>query len=267
MLVFPNAKINLGLNIVAKRNDGYHDIESCLYPIPWHDALEAVPSDKTRFTQTGLEIAGKAEDNLCLKAVKLLKEDLDIPDVDVHLHKVIPMGAGLGGGSADGALMLKLLNSLFELGLSIEQLEDYAARLGSDCPFFIKNVPSIATGRGTELTHIALDLSDHWIGIKYPRVHVSTREAYSSITPMKPSRSVEEVLKDPIARWQGDLLNDFQLGIVSKYPAIGEALRSIMDDQPQYAAMSGSGAAVFGFFEKKPVSENYDLLEKLIIKD
>ena len=265
MLVFPNAKINLGLNIVAKRADGYHDIESCLYPIPWYDALEVIPSDKTNFTQTGLTIDGKSEDNLCLKAYRLLKEDLKIPSVDIHLHKVIPMGAGLGGGSADGAFMLKLLNSLFDLGLSIQQLEAYAAQLGSDCPFFIKNIPSIATGRGTDLSPVDLDLSALWIGIKYPQVHVSTKEAYAGVTPKRPEKTIADILRGPVTSWQGSLLNDFQLGIVSKQPLVGKALRSIVEDEPVFGAMSGSGAAVFGLFNEAPNPEAYDLVEKLIL--
>jgi len=267
MLVFPNAKINLGLNILRKRPDGYHDIESCLYPIPWYDALKAVPSEQFSFKQTGLTIDGKQEDNLCIKAFHIIRNKYNIPSVSVHLHKVIPMGAGLGGGSADGAFMLKLLNSLFELRLSSGELEEYAASLGSDCPFFIKNVPSIASGTGTTLQVLDLDLSEYYVGLIYPSVHVSTKEAYSGVVPNSEATSLSNKLLEGINTWSGEVKNDFQPSIASNHIQIQNALDKINLDGPLYSAMSGSGAAVFGLFDKKPESNGYNLLEKLQLRD
>jgi 4-diphosphocytidyl-2-C-methyl-D-erythritol kinase len=248
MLTFPNAKINLGLNILRKRNDGYHDIESCLYPIALSDILEIVPSEKFSFQCTGLPISGDEHANLVIKAYRMLQADFELPPVAMYLHKIIPMGAGLGGGSADGAFALTMLNALFQLSLPTEKLEDYAARLGSDCPFFIQNEPALATGTGTTLAPVPVDLSAYEIKLKFPPVHVSTAEAYAGVTPRTPSLSIREILKRPVTEWQGLLQNDFEASILKKYPAIAQAKQELIGEGALYAAMSGSGAAVFGVF-------------------
>ncbi len=252
MLVFPNAKINLGLNILSKREDGYHNIESCLYPIPWCDALEAVPSKEFSFSQTGLNVEGNPQDNLCVKAYQLLAEHHGIPPVQLHLHKVIPMGAGLGGGSSDGAFTLKLLNTLFELDLPSTLLEEYAASLGSDCPFFIANKPGLATGTGTQISPIDLDLSDWYIGIIYPNVHISTAEAYAGVTPKPTKTSLKHLLKNEVSSWQKTLKNDFEVEIRKNHTEIDASLTKLQKDGAVYYALSGSGSAVFGLFEDEP---------------
>ena len=187
MVSFPNCKINLGLNIVNKRNDGYHDFETVFFPIHLKDALEIIEKEKFEFSTSGLPIEGEPEKNLCIKAYQLLKKDFpQLPAVQMHLHKAIPMGAGLGGGSADGAFTLKLLNKKFDLSLSEKQLINYSLQLGSDCPFFILNKPCFATGRGEILEQIDLDLSEYKILIVHPAIHISTAWAFSTIKPLKP---------------------------------------------------------------------------------
>jgi 4-diphosphocytidyl-2-C-methyl-D-erythritol kinase len=251
MLSFPNAKINLGLNILRKRADGYHDIESCLYPVTLSDILEIVPSPTFQFESSGLAIAGDGPSNLVIKAYRLLQAEFDLPPVAIYLHKTIPMGAGLGGGSSDGAFALRMLNDLFGLHLTIPQLEQYAAHLGSDCPFFIQNQPALATGTGTTLTPLPLDLSAYDIRFRFPQVHVSTAEAYAGVTPRQPTHSIPDILKRPVTEWQGLLQNDFEASILAKYPSIAHAKQTLHDEGAIYVAMSGSGSAVFGVFGRK----------------
>ena len=203
MIAFPNAKINIGLNILGKRTDGYHDIFSCFYPIKWCDVLEIIESRELDFYTSGIDIPGNKSDNLCIKAYELLKQDYDIPPVNIYLHKVIPMGAGLGGGSADAAFTLKLLNQKFDLKLSNKDLERYAGRLGSDCTFFINNKPAIATERGQILKPHLLDLSDYYCVLINPSIHQSTAEAYNSVNFSKPVGNIEEILSESqIESWQ-----------------------------------------------------------------
>ena len=185
MITFPNAKINIGLFVTEKRQDGFHNLESIFYPIQWNDVLEAIPSDAFEFNTSGLAIDGDSDSNLCVKAYQLLKNDFDIPPIKAHLHKVIPMGAGLGGGSSDGAFMLKLINDLFELNLSTKQLQNYARQLGSDCAFFIENKPVFAFNKGDEFKEVDLDLKDNKLLCIYPNAHVTTAEAYGGIKPQK----------------------------------------------------------------------------------
>ncbi len=258
MISFPNAKINLGLNIIRKRQDGYHDIESCLFPIPFHDVLEIIPSDTFSFRQTGLTIPDNGQNNLCIQAFELLKTNHDISSVAIHLHKVIPMGAGLGGGSSDCAFTLKLLNEIFSLRLTSNQLEAYAAQLGSDCPFFIKNIPAIATGRGTALTPFDLDLSDYHIAMIFPGVHIGTKEAYGGLTPKSPEFPLQETLRSVIHTWQGKLINDFQSAVAKEHPSVQNAIYKLESANPSYVAMTGSGSAVFGLFENQPDVEDFD---------
>lgn len=251
MIVFPKAKINLGLNIVSKREDGYHNIESCFYPIPWRDSLEVIEAASFAFHSYGLEIPGDTSSNLCVKAYEILKADFNIPPVEIHLLKNIPMGAGLGGGSADGAFTLKMLNELFELGLSDLQLEAYALQLGSDCTFFIKNQPAIARGRGEQLKPIDLDLSGYYLAIHNPGIHISTKEAYAGVNPHQPESSVSEIIQKPIESWKDTLLNDFEASIFPNHPEIEQLKKEMYDAGAIYASMTGSGSTVYGVFENK----------------
>ncbi|WP_424961857.1 4-(cytidine 5'-diphospho)-2-C-methyl-D-erythritol kinase [Ekhidna sp.] len=249
MITFPNAKINLGLNIVSKRDDGYHNIESCFYPIPWRDSLEVMEAASFAFHSYGLKIPGDTSSNLCVKAYDLLKTDFDIPPVEIHLLKNIPMGAGLGGGSADGAFTLKMLNDLFSLGLSDSMLEAYALQLGSDCPFFIRNQPTIATDRGEQLEPIDLDLSGYYLAIHNPGIHVSTKEAYSGVKPKESEISVSEIVQRPIEQWKELLRNDFEASIFPNHPEIEQLKKEMYEAGAIYASMTGSGSTVFGVFE------------------
>jgi 4-diphosphocytidyl-2-C-methyl-D-erythritol kinase len=251
MLTFPNAKINLGLNITAKRVDGYHDIESCFYPIPMKDALEIIPSESLKFNSTGIPIPGNSEDNLVIKAYHLIKADFDIPAVEIILHKNIPMGAGMGGGSADGAFMLTLLNDYFKLNISKEKLEEYALKLGSDCPFFIENKPKLVTGRGELFEETSIDLSGYYIGLVFPAIHISTAEAYNGIIPLKAEISVKESIENhPIEEWKMILKNDFEKGIFRTHPELQAIKNKFYDDGAVYASMTGSGSTIFGLFDK-----------------
>lgn len=252
MLSFPNAKINLGLNILSKRPDGYHNIESCFYPIFWGDVLEVIASDTFSFTSSGLEIPGESENNLCCKAYNLLLKDFDLAPVHIHLHKVIPMGAGLGGGSADGAFTLKMLNQLFDLKLSPKDLEKYAATLGSDCPFFIRNEPVIVSGTGTELERIKLDLSGFFIALKYPGIHIGTKEAYSKVIPGQPPYELRNILMQPISCWKEKLRNDFEPSVFPNHPEINDIKTTLYNHGALYATMTGSGSTVYGIFTEKP---------------
>ena len=248
MVLFPNAKINLGLHILAKRPDGYHDLETCMYPIPWYDVLEIVPAASFSFVQTGLNIPSN-DNNICISAYHLIKERYDIAPVSIHLHKVIPMGAGLGGGSADAAFTLKMLNELFSLKLNSEQLKEYAGQLGSDCAFFIDNMPAIATKTGTELELFPLNLSNHCLAVIYPEVHISTAQAYAVVTPTPTHRSLKDILFN-LDNWQSQLKNDFEQSIFTSHPVLRIIKEDLYSQGAFYAAMSGSGSAVFSLFEK-----------------
>jgi 4-diphosphocytidyl-2-C-methyl-D-erythritol kinase len=269
MVSFPNCKINLGLNIVNKRNDGYHDIETVFFPVHLKDALEVIEKEKFEFSTSGFPIEGETEKNLCIRAFHLLKKDLPhLPMVQMHLHKAIPMGAGLGGGSADGTFTLKLLNKKFELNLSEKQLINYSMQLGSDCPFFILNKPCFATGRGEMLEQIELDLSLYKIAIVRPAIHISTAWAFANINPLKPVKSIKQIIQQPITTWKDDLINDFENPVFAKYPEIKEIKDKLYDKGAIYASMSGSGSAVYGIFKKNTIvslsfPENYFVKELL----
>lgn len=251
MIAFPNAKINLGLNVLEKRKDGFHNIESCFFPIQLSDILEVIPAKEFSFRTTGLPIPGTQEGNLVLKAYNLLAQHQQLPNVAIHLHKVIPMGAGLGGGSSDGAFMLKMLNDLFALNLTSVQMNALASEMGSDCPFFLLNKPALATQKGTALEEIDLDLDDYNVEILHPEVHVSTAEAYSLIKPKKKRKSsIREIVNSPVKQWQGNLLNDFEAPILERHPSIAETKKHLLERGAVYASMTGSGSAVFGLFNK-----------------
>jgi 4-diphosphocytidyl-2-C-methyl-D-erythritol kinase len=251
MISFPNAKINIGLSITEKRKDGFHNIESVFYPVlDLYDVLEVIKSDKLEFNSTGIKIPGDAKSNLCLKAYHLIEKDFEISPVHIHLHKVIPIGAGLGGGSADAAFMLATLNELFELQLSSKQLINYAQQLGSDCAFFIENKPVYAFNKGDEFEAISLDLSAYELKIEYPEIHIGTAEAYSGVKPQKSTIDLKQAVHKPIDNWKENISNDFEKSIFQNHPKI-EALKNKMyQNGALYAAMTGSGSAVYGFFKK-----------------
>ncbi|GAP72542.1 4-diphosphocytidyl-2-C-methyl-D-erythritol kinase [Candidatus Symbiothrix dinenymphae] len=257
MLTFPHAKINLGLNIVAKRADGYHGIETVFYPIPLCDALEIVPAAAPHgtFTQTGIPVDGDPAANLVMRAYNLLKTDFDLPKLDIYLQKNIPFGAGLGGGSADAACMLKLLNDYAALGLTVSQLENYARQLGADCPFFIQSQPVFAEGIGDVFSPVEVSLQGYHLLLIKPDIHISTREAYAQVKISRPETSIKEILKSPIETWKNHLHNDFEVGIEAKFPEIPAIKQMLYDNGALYAAMSGSGSTVFGFFAEAPCCE------------
>ena len=231
MVFYANCKINLGLKITAKRADGFHNIETIIYPINFSDIIEIVPSNKFSITFSGLKISGNVSENLCVKAFQLLKYLYDIPNVKIHLHKIIPMGAGLGGGSSDASFVLKSLNSTFKLNLDNNLLKNLSSKLGSDCPFFIDNIPTLASGVGTSLKEISLDLRGYFVALLLPKIHISTAEAYSAI---------------------------------SKYPELEKLKYRLYDSGAIYASMSGSGSAIFGIFKSLPELNFYDVEYKII---
>lgn len=256
MLCFPNAKINIGLNITEKRSDGYHNLETVFCPLDLADILEFVsdqnkPAGNFRFEATGIPIEGPSENNLCIRAYQLLNKDFRLPSVTIHLHKIIPLGAGLGGGSSDGAFMLKGLNSMFDLKLSENQLCEYASMLGSDCAFFIRNRPLYACERGNCFKEISFFPEKIHAAVIYPGIHVSTAMAYSGIQPKKPLHSLEELIKLPPEEWKGNILNSFEDYISKLYPVISEIKNKLYNMGAFYASMSGSGSAVYGLFKEQ----------------
>ncbi|MCY7350497.1 MAG: 4-(cytidine 5'-diphospho)-2-C-methyl-D-erythritol kinase [Cytophagaceae bacterium] len=251
MIAFPNAKINLGLRIVEKRPDGYHNLESCFYPVGWTDVLEILPAAELTFKSTGLTIPGEAATNLCLNAYHLLRADYALPPVRIHLHKAVPIGAGLGGGSADGAFTLKLLAEQFKLGLSAEQLEAYARRLGSDCAFFINNQPRFCVGKGDKFENFSLLLAGTWVVLVNPGIHISTAEAYAGITPRHPADDLRQLLWQPLEAWRAAVKNDFEDSLLPRYPILGNLKTQLYEAGAQYASMTGSGSTVFGLFSEE----------------
>ena len=246
MLLFPNAKINLGLHVLRRRSDGYHDIETLFYPVlDLCDVLELVPSDHLSMIVHNADIAGE---NLCEKAWQLMHREFGIPPVEIHLYKKIPMGAGLGGGSSDAAFTLKGLNDLFGLKLPQDDLAALAARLGSDCAFFIYNRPMLARGRGEMLTPFDLSLEGRRLEIFPQDVFVSTREAYAALTPHQPDRNLDTVLKEPVESWRDHLVNDFEVTVFARYPQLAAAKEALYAGGAVYAAMSGSGSALFAIY-------------------
>jgi len=248
MVVFPHCKINLGLQILSKREDGYHNIVTCFYPVPWTDILEIIKSDKFFYSSSGIAIQGHETENLCLKAYRLLCNDFDLPPIKIHLHKVIPTGAGLGGGSSDAAFALRTLNSLFSLSLPATELSSYAAGLGSDCSFFLDDKPKMGSGRGEILSEAPVSLKGLYLVLVKPDIHVSTAEAYAGVKPQLPVRQLSDILSLPVAEWKDVLINDFELSVFHKYPALAIVKNSMYQEGAMYASMSGSGSSVFGIF-------------------
>lgn len=258
MVSFPPCKINLGLYITAKRQDGYHDLVTCFYPVPWCDVLEIVPAQTFSFSSSGIAVPGDFRDNLCVRAYELLKGEYVLPPVSIYLLKIVPVGAGLGGGSSDGAHALKVLDRLFDLRLSAEALRLFAARLGSDCPFFIDPRPAIGTGRGEQLSEVALSLKGKFLAIVKPPFHVSTRQAFARVTPRMPDVDLREILETkPIATWKDFLRNDFEEPLFGEFPVLGQVRRQLYSHNALYAGMSGSGAAVYGIFDKEVDLKEY----------
>ena len=257
MIVFPNAKINLGLRILNRRNDGYHNIQSIMVPVKLCDVLEVVKSAhaEDHFSLSGLPVEGASEDNLCIKALGLLRKDFAIPAVEIYLHKCIPTGAGLGGGSSDAAFMLRLLNSKFQLKLSHDRLLSYAAKLGSDCPFFMHSKPMIASSKGEILSDTDLQLHDVFILIVKPEVSMNTAEAYSLI---KPSEVSTEVISNLSNRntWRNTIKNAFEPFVFNRYPELEKIKEKLYSLGAFYASMSGSGSAIYGLFDSQPAPEN-----------
>lgn len=264
MILFPPAKVNLGLHILSRRDDGYHEIETCMIPIPFTDILEITVASEFQFIQTGLSIPGNSDSNLCVRAYHLLQQKYDLPNVRIHLRKQIPMGAGLGGGSSDAASVLVGLNDLFNLTNSDSDLEKMAAQLGSDCPFFIHNKPQIALGRGELLSEIDLNLKEKYIILVNPGIHIGTKEAYAGVQPRSATNRIDHILSDPIYTWQNELVNQFEESIFPKYPSIKHIKHSLIELGAVYASMSGSGSSLFGLFNEKP-SEVYPELKKHVV--
>lgn len=258
MIRFTNCKINLGLDVTSRRADGYHDISTCMFPIPWHDIVEVVPTDKpyTTLTVLGNKVNCESEKNLVMKAYRLLQREFGIPDLEIILQKIVPDGAGLGGGSSDATHTLILLNEMLSLGLTRDQIAYRATSLGADCPFFAYDHPMLAEGIGERLTPIEVDLRGYTIVIAKPEgVNISTREAYEGIVPREPAEPIAEILKLPVERWQGRLKNDFEESIMKKAPAIANLKSMIMEAGAVYASMSGSGASVYGIFRNDKMSD------------
>lgn len=254
MVSFPNSKINIGLNILRRREDGFHDIETVFFPLELSDILEFTVMPDTeyngvRLTVSGLDIKCVPEKNLCVRAYELLKAGFDLPPLNVHLHKVIPSGAGLGGGSSDGAFMLKALSQEFRLGLTEEEICEYASRLGSDCAFFIKNKPLLAYGRGDRFREIKPFGEDFVVAVVHPGIHVSTAEAYAGVSPARPVERLEKLITLPVEEWKGRIVNDFETSIFDRYPLIGKIKEKLYSLGAVYASMSGSGSAVYGIFK------------------
>ncbi|MBC6988239.1 4-(cytidine 5'-diphospho)-2-C-methyl-D-erythritol kinase [Hymenobacter sp. BT491] len=253
MLVFPNAKLNLGLYITSQRADGFRNLESVFVPLPWTDALEILPAEANSLTLSGIPIPGEVETNLCWRAYELLKADFDLPPVQMHLHKVVPIGAGLGGGSGDASFALRALNELFNLNCSPEVLENYARRLGSDCAFFIRNKPVFAHEKGDVFEPIALDLTGVACKVIYPNLHISTGEAYSRVVPRTPRHDLRQSIAQPMETWRETVGNDFEDALTPFHPVLGELKQALYTAGAAYASLSGSGSAVYGFFPKQQV--------------
>lgn len=249
MILYPNAKINIGLNITNKRADGFHDLETLFYPLQLADALEFVEADTFSYSQSGIVIDSNIESNLVVRAFKAVQQQYDIPDIKIHLHKVIPTGAGLGGGSADAAFMIAGLNRLFCLQMSNQEMIDMSATLGSDCPFFILNTPAMATGRGEILTPTAFSLLGHHLVLIKPSCFVSTADAFAKVSPQKPKHELKSDIQLTPHLWGDVVKNDFEASVFSKFPQIENIKQTLIDEGAEYAAMSGSGASMFGIFK------------------
>lgn len=257
MISFPNAKINIGLNIIEKRTDGFHHIQSLFYPVALCDAIEIIENtddsnDRISFTFSGIDIPGNSDDNLCWYAYHLIAVDYVLPKIKVHLHKHIPIGAGLGGGSADAAFFIHLMNNKFDLGISWGEMHNYARQLGSDCSFFISNKPALVEGTGNQFETLKFDLSKYYIALIYPEIHINTSIAYSRVIPKIPKRSLEnDLLHLPIEQWKNCIHNDFEDSVFIQFPELKKIKERIYSLGAEYASMSGSGSTLYGIFKNK----------------
>ena len=249
MISFPHAKINLGLNILNKRPDGFHNLESLFLPVPWCDILEILPAEQFSFTQTGITIPDDGKPNLCIRAYELLKKDFDLPSVSIFLHKVIPIGAGLGGGSSDASFTLRLLKTVFQLELDNQQLQKYASQLGSDCAFFTQDHMQFCYEKGDVFEKFDLALGEKYLVMVYPDLHISTKEAYGKILPKQPEIALKEALKYPVKDWKKIIQNDFEVALSPQYPILQKTKNQLYELGAVYAAMSGSGSTIYGIFD------------------
>lgn len=257
MIVFSNSKINLGLYILNKRTDGYHDISTVFYPIMWKDIIEILPDSRHQnqinITTYGISLNISIKENIIFKAYQLLIQRFHyLPSLNVYLYKQVPFGAGLGGGSANAAFFLKSCNTLLNLNLSKEELKSLAANLGADCAFFIENTPCLASGKGDILTPIDFNLSSYYIYVIYPNISISTKEAYQSIVPIQREVNYNSILQLPLTEWKYHLENDFEKAIFTKHPILQNIKQQLYEQGALYASMSGSGSALFGIFKEKP---------------
>jgi 4-diphosphocytidyl-2-C-methyl-D-erythritol kinase len=256
MIVFPHAKINLGLYVINKRPDGFHNLETIFYPIPLRDVLEIVPSEENLFFQTGLTIPGKEGDNLVLRAYQLLQKHYpQIKPLGIHLHKVIPPGAGLGGGSSDAAEIIQLINQFFDLKISSGLLSDFASELGSDCPFFIQSAPCFATGKGEVMEPMTLDISYYSLLLIHPEIHINTAWAFSKIKPNRPKYNLKESISKPLQEWVHTVYNDFELPVFEAHPELQFIKNQLYAAGAIYASMTGSGSTMYGIFSKSGLPE------------
>ena len=256
MKIRANCKINIGLDVLRRREDGYHDLSTVMVPVKGlYDEVEVVAADKSSLTIVGLEVDCDPEQNICMKALRLMQQRYGIGEASITLDKRIPFGAGLGGGSADGTVVILALNEIFSLNLDEQTLISLAAELGSDTAFFVRNSPQLCEGRGEIMTPIELRLDGYWLVLIKPDENVSTREAYAGVTPCIPERSLVERLAEPIEKWQGSVKNDFERSVFASHPVIGDIKQMLLDAGATYASMSGSGSTVFGIFAQKERAE------------
>ncbi len=259
MIFFPHAKINLGLQVIEKRLDGFHNIISCLYPIKWCDVLEIIEEKEQRFSSSGLDIPGNPDENLCMKAYHLLRDAFDIPPVYIHLHKVVPIGAGLGGGSADAAFTLLGLRKMFNLPLSANEMRRLASKLGSDCAFFIEDKPMMVASKGDQLEEIELSWPNSHLIVVTPPIQVNTKRAYSMLTPAVPSVNLKNALANKVLHWSGKVNNDFEGPVFQQFPLIAKIKEILLAHGAVYASLSGSGSSVFGIFkDRQPGNSWFD---------
>jgi 4-diphosphocytidyl-2-C-methyl-D-erythritol kinase len=260
MIFFPHAKINLGLYILSKRPDGFHNLETIFYPLPIHDVLEIVSSEQTRFLPAGLTVPGNPSENLVMRAYQLLKKNYPrIGSLDIHLFKAIPMGAGLGGGSADAAGLIRLINRFFDLKISDKELGAYALELGSDCPFFLQSAPCFASGQGEILEPLSLDLSGYSILLVHPGMHINTTWAFSKIVPARPENDLRQSISAPVQNWENTIRNDFEKPVFSAYPSLEKIKKQLYTSGAFYAAMTGSGSTIFGIFPKDSLPDVFEV--------
>ena len=256
MIVFPNAKINIGLNIVSRREDGFHNIETIMYPVGLCDILEVIKEKESKaeitFVKSGIEINSPDNENLVFKAYTAISRNFNIQSVGIHLHKVIPFGAGLGGGSSDGTFMIKVLDNLFNLSADKQKLLEFTSELGSDCPFFVDNTPALATGRGEQLIPVAVNLKGYYLLLVVPNILINTGLAYKGVVPCNPGYSLLESIKEPIEKWKDIIFNGFEENTFKRFPEIAQIKKVLYDKGAVYSSLSGSGSAVYGLFSSKP---------------